>query len=93
MITCSFDSRQLRATSASYPTRSTQEAANLRSSYSVRAPSATLALVLTGQLQFLATLSLVNSTGDADSLVSHFADNLRYDASVIYAHQTKATVG
>lgn len=48
-------------------------------SSSVRAPSATLALVIIGQIQFLAMLSLVDSTGVEDSWVLDFAHHLRFD--------------
>ena len=50
-------------------------------SSSVRAPSATMAVVLVGQIQFLATLSLVEPTGNEDSWVLDFAENLRSEES------------
>lgn len=45
-----------------------------------------MALVLIGQIQFLATLSLVDSTGAEDSWVLDFAHHLRFDdlLSLIY---------
>ena len=52
-----------------------------------RAPSATLAVVLVGQIQFLATLSLVDTTGAEDptgaenSWTLEFARYLRCDDS------------
>lgn len=48
-----------------------------RSAASVRQPSATLAFVLIAQVQFLATLSLVDNTGAGESTLSGFTDNLR----------------
>ena len=50
-------------------------------SSSVRAPSATMALALVGQVQFLATLSLVDTTGAEASYVLDFAENLRCEGS------------
>lgn len=53
----------------------------------LRAPSATLAMVLVGQIQFLATLSLVDNTGAVDSTGAEdswmlaFARQLRSDDS------------
>ncbi|CAN0416896.1 unnamed protein product, partial [Laminaria digitata] len=47
-------------------------------SATLRAPSATMALVLMGQMQFLATLSLVDSTGAEDSWILEFAKHLRW---------------
>ncbi|CAM9250711.1 unnamed protein product [Hapterophycus canaliculatus] len=47
-------------------------------SASIRQPSATMAVVLVTQIQFLATLSLVDNTGTEESTVSDFADNLRW---------------
>eukprot|EP00903_Cladosiphon_okamuranus_P014942 g13833.t1 len=45
---------------------------------SFRTPSSTIGFLLTSQIQFLATLSLVDNTGDEDSAVSKFADSLRW---------------
>lgn len=42
-----------------------------------RSPSASIGFLLMAQLQFLATLSLVPSVGDSESLLSAFVDNLR----------------
>ncbi|CAM9702642.1 unnamed protein product, partial [Laminaria digitata] len=50
----------------------------IQSSARLRAPSATMAMVLMGQIQFLATLSLVGSTGVEDSWVLDFAKQLRW---------------
>lgn len=44
-----------------------------------RSPSAAIGFLLMAQLQFLATLSLVPSVGDSESLLSAFVDNLRSD--------------
>lgn len=49
---------------------------------SIRTPSATLALLVVSQIQFLATLSLVDSTGAEDSLFLKFAGILRFDISL-----------
>lgn len=46
-------------------------------SASIRQPSATMAVVLVAQIQFLATLSLVDNTGAEESTLSDFAENLR----------------
>lgn len=54
-----------------------QAGAGATNSASIRQPSATMAIVLVAQIQFLATLSLVDNTGAEDSTVSAFADNLR----------------
>ncbi|CAM9909350.1 unnamed protein product [Ectocarpus fasciculatus] len=48
------------------------------SSSSIRRPATTMAIVALGQLQFLATLSLVDNTGTEDSELSDFANNLRW---------------
>lgn len=53
------------------------EAATESSPVSVRQPSVTLAMILVTQIQFLAMLSLVESTGTEDSLLSDFARSLR----------------
>ncbi|CAN0101373.1 unnamed protein product, partial [Scytosiphon promiscuus] len=47
-------------------------------SASIRQPSATMAVVLVAQIQFLATLSLVDNTGAEDSTLSDFTENLRW---------------
>jgi len=49
-----------------------------RGASGMRQPSATLAFVLTAQIQFLATLSLVASIRARDSSLSSFAKNLRW---------------
>lgn len=43
----------------------------------LRSPSATIGFLLMAQMQFLATLSLVPSVGNSESLLSAFVDNLR----------------
>ncbi|CAM9590962.1 unnamed protein product, partial [Ectocarpus sp. 13 AM-2016] len=43
-----------------------------------RSPSATMAFVLTSQIQFLATLSFVDTTGAEDSAFSDLTNNLRW---------------
>ncbi|CAM9165411.1 unnamed protein product, partial [Laminaria digitata] len=43
-----------------------------------RSPSAAIGFLLMAQLQFLATLSLVPSVGDSESLLSAFVNNLRW---------------
>lgn len=58
-------------------TASVPNAAGAQSTASVRQPSATIAFVLIAQIQFLATLSLVDNMGAEDSTLSDFADNLR----------------
>ncbi|CAN0463533.1 unnamed protein product, partial [Ectocarpus sp. 12 AP-2014] len=45
---------------------------------SIRRPATTMAIMVVGQLQFLATLSLVSNTGTGDSELSDFANNLRW---------------
>lgn len=59
------------------PTAGVANNVGATSTASVRRPSATLAFVLIAQIQFLATLSLVDNTGARDSTLSDFADNLR----------------
>lgn len=44
---------------------------------SIRSPSASLGFAVMSQLQFIATLSLVASVRDTDSLLAPFVDNLR----------------
>eukprot|EP00903_Cladosiphon_okamuranus_P012907 g12051.t1 len=55
-----------------------QNPAGAQNTPSVRQPSATVAFVLVAQIQFLATLSLVDSTGAEDSTLSGFTENLRW---------------
>lgn len=57
-----------------------QAAANVQAatnSVSIRQPSATLAFVVMSQVQFLATLSLVDYTVSNDNLLAGFATGLR----------------
>ena len=58
-------------------TQTQSATSSVQSSSRVRAPSATMSLVLVGQIQFLATLSLVESTGADDSWILDFAKHLR----------------
>ena len=55
-----------------------------RSSVSVRQPAMTMAGILVCQLQFLAMLSLVDSTGSTDSWLSEFTENLRFGHSCCF---------
>ena len=48
---------------------------------SKRAPAETMAFMALSQLQFLATLSMVDSTADDDSVLSDFVTNLRYSVN------------
>lgn len=48
------------------------------SNVSLRAPAETMVFMVVSQLQFLATLSMVDSTVDDDSFLSEFVTNLRY---------------
>lgn len=54
-----------------------RQAASNANQPSARAPSAILGAVAVTQLQFLATLSLVDDTGGEDSSLPGFADNFR----------------
>lgn len=56
---------------------SSRSAARVLKSASIRLPSATLAFVLVAQIQFLATLSLVDKTDGETSTFFEFAENLR----------------
>lgn len=63
------------------PTAHVQNAVTgVQSAASVRRPSATLTFVLIAQVQFLATLSLVDNTGAKDSTLAGFAEKLRCDS-------------
>lgn len=53
------------------------QAASSAEQPSARAPSAILGAVAVTQLQFLATLSLVDDTGGEDSSLPGFADSFR----------------
>ncbi|CAM9575765.1 unnamed protein product [Ectocarpus sp. 8 AP-2014] len=63
---------------ASMPPQGVLGAASVQPHVSVRAPSVTIAVLLLTQIQFLATLSLVDSTGAEDSLLSELTQNLRW---------------
>ena len=67
-ILCFYPARCLRADSPK-----AQAAAH----GTIRSPSATMAFVLTSQLQFLATLSFVDDTGVEGSALSGLTNNLR----------------
>ncbi|CAM9800080.1 unnamed protein product [Ectocarpus fasciculatus] len=63
---------------ASIPPQGILGAAGVQPHVSVRAPSVTIAVLLITQIQFLATLSLVDSTGAEDSLLAELTRNLRW---------------
>ena len=69
------------------------DAATTPGAASVRPPSVTLAILLITQIQFLATLSLVDSTGANDSLLSELVRNLRSDwcQGILFFHGTSSS--
>ena len=70
------------------PIGGTSSGENPRRSKSNRRPSATLAFVLMTQLQFLATLSLVDYTVREDSWLADFVTGLRCDGQRLFGHPT-----
>lgn len=70
MVGASRDDRENQAPDA-------VESEDIARGVSKRRPSATLAFVLMTQLQFLATLSLVDSTVNSDTWLSDFLIGLR----------------
>lgn len=70
-------SSNLNATVDGGPLSPCKQAANANAN-APRAPSAILGAVAVSQLQFIATLSLVDNTGGEDSSLPGFADSFRY---------------
>lgn len=68
------------------PVGGTSNGENPRRAKSSRRPSATLAFVLMTQLQFLATLSLVDYTVTEERWLADFVTGLRCDGQRLFCH-------